>query len=171
MSLLLAPNAAQAFFGGFITGPARRVVLSGLAPTANDAKASGLRPGPLCRFLFRSGKRHRVGQYVSGPPIPLNFRTFNSCTVTSTHVIIVLSPGEKRKREGVMAQGLLVFKSLADALRAGYQVYDRTSTGYLVRMAARLLRSLGHSDAEIGQLLKISQSAVYRLLRVRKDEQ
>ena len=29
--------------------------------------------------------------------------------------------------------GLLVFKSLADALRAGFQVYDRTSEGYLVR--------------------------------------
>jgi hypothetical protein len=30
-------------------------------------------------------------------------------------------------------QGLVVFKSLADALRAGYQIYDRTETGYLVR--------------------------------------
>ncbi len=29
--------------------------------------------------------------------------------------------------------GLVVFKSLADALRAGYQVYDRTESGYLVR--------------------------------------
>jgi hypothetical protein len=29
--------------------------------------------------------------------------------------------------------GLTVFKSLADALRAGFQVYDRTSDGYLVR--------------------------------------
>ena len=29
--------------------------------------------------------------------------------------------------------GLVVFKSLADALRAGYQVYDRTDSGYLVR--------------------------------------
>jgi hypothetical protein len=29
--------------------------------------------------------------------------------------------------------GLLVFKSLADALRAGYQVYDRTTHGYLVK--------------------------------------
>jgi hypothetical protein len=29
--------------------------------------------------------------------------------------------------------GLMVFKSLADALRAGFQVYDRTSEGYLVR--------------------------------------
>lgn len=32
-----------------------------------------------------------------------------------------------------MAAGLMVFKSLADALKAGYQVYDRTSDGYLVR--------------------------------------
>jgi hypothetical protein len=29
--------------------------------------------------------------------------------------------------------GIQVFKTLADALRAGYQVYDRTSEGYLVR--------------------------------------
>lgn len=29
--------------------------------------------------------------------------------------------------------GLVVFKSLADALRAGYQIYDRTDSGYLVR--------------------------------------
>ena len=29
--------------------------------------------------------------------------------------------------------GLHVFKSLAEALRAGYQVYDRTKDGYLVR--------------------------------------
>jgi hypothetical protein len=29
--------------------------------------------------------------------------------------------------------GLMVFRSLADALRAGFQIYDRTSDGYLVR--------------------------------------
>jgi len=29
--------------------------------------------------------------------------------------------------------GLTVFTSLADALRAGFQIYDRTSEGYLVR--------------------------------------
>ena len=29
--------------------------------------------------------------------------------------------------------GMVVFKTLADALRAGYQVYDRTENGYLVR--------------------------------------
>ena len=29
--------------------------------------------------------------------------------------------------------GIQVFKTLADALRAGYTVYDRTSDGYLVR--------------------------------------
>jgi hypothetical protein len=29
--------------------------------------------------------------------------------------------------------GILTFRSLADALRAGYQVYDRTADGYLVR--------------------------------------
>ncbi len=30
--------------------------------------------------------------------------------------------------------GLVVFKSLAQALNAGYQVYDRTADGYLVRV-------------------------------------
>ncbi len=29
--------------------------------------------------------------------------------------------------------GLIVFRSLADALRAGFQIYDRTQDGYLVR--------------------------------------
>ncbi|MBV9439520.1 MAG: hypothetical protein JOZ24_05980 [Candidatus Eremiobacteraeota bacterium] len=29
--------------------------------------------------------------------------------------------------------GIQVFKTLADALRAGYTVYDRTADGYLVR--------------------------------------
>ncbi len=29
--------------------------------------------------------------------------------------------------------GLLVFESLADALRAGFQIYDRIQDGYLVR--------------------------------------
>ena len=30
--------------------------------------------------------------------------------------------------------GVVVFKSLSEALRAGYHVYERTSSGYLVRM-------------------------------------
>ncbi len=29
--------------------------------------------------------------------------------------------------------GLIVFRSLTEALRAGFEVYDRTPTGYLVR--------------------------------------
>jgi hypothetical protein len=29
--------------------------------------------------------------------------------------------------------GILVFKTLAEALVAGFQIYDRTSDGYLVR--------------------------------------
>ena len=29
--------------------------------------------------------------------------------------------------------GLVVFKSLAEALRCGFQVYERTPDGYLVR--------------------------------------
>ena len=32
----------------------------------------------------------------------------------------------------VMA-GIVTFKSLTEAIRAGFQVYDRTSEGYLVR--------------------------------------
>lgn len=32
-----------------------------------------------------------------------------------------------------MAYGMLVFRSLYEAARAGFQPYDRTSTGYLVR--------------------------------------
>ena len=30
--------------------------------------------------------------------------------------------------------GLMVFTSISEALRAGYQVYDRTADGYLVRI-------------------------------------
>jgi len=30
--------------------------------------------------------------------------------------------------------GMVVFGSVAEALRAGYQVYDRTHDGYLVRI-------------------------------------
>ncbi|HEY8314621.1 MAG TPA: hypothetical protein VIG51_10700 [Candidatus Baltobacteraceae bacterium] len=29
--------------------------------------------------------------------------------------------------------GLIIFKSLAEALGAGYQVYDKTADGYVVR--------------------------------------
>jgi hypothetical protein len=29
---------------------------------------------------------------------------------------------------------MMIFRSVADAVRAGYQVYDRTRTGYLVRI-------------------------------------
>ena len=30
--------------------------------------------------------------------------------------------------------GVMVFNSVSEALRAGYQVYDRTADGYLVRI-------------------------------------
>ena len=33
--------------------------------------------------------------------------------------------------------GLLVFKSITEALSAGYQVYDRTADGYLVRIQTK----------------------------------
>ncbi len=29
--------------------------------------------------------------------------------------------------------GLIVFRSVSEALRAGFEIYDRTPTGYLVR--------------------------------------
>ena len=32
-----------------------------------------------------------------------------------------------------MAQGVLIFSSLADAIRLGYQIYDKTKDGYLLR--------------------------------------
>jgi hypothetical protein len=38
----------------------------------------------------------------------------------------------RRRKENEMP-GIQVFNTLADALRAGYQVYDRTEHGYLVR--------------------------------------
>ena len=30
--------------------------------------------------------------------------------------------------------GIVTFRSLAEALKAGYHVYDRTATGYIVRV-------------------------------------
>jgi hypothetical protein len=30
--------------------------------------------------------------------------------------------------------GIVVFRSLAEAIHAGFEVYDRTAEGYLVRM-------------------------------------
>lgn len=35
-------------------------------------------------------------------------------------------------------QGLMVFKSLDEALKAGYHVYDRTTEGYLVRISTAM---------------------------------
>jgi hypothetical protein len=32
-----------------------------------------------------------------------------------------------------MAQGVLVFRSIGEAQRAGFYVYDRTSTGFIAR--------------------------------------
>ena len=42
--------------------------------------------------------------------------------------------------------GLMVFKSLADALRAGFQIYDRTQDGYLVRTRYPSWRSEEHTS-------------------------
>jgi hypothetical protein len=41
-------------------------------------------------------------------------------------------PTGRDGKEGAM-QGVLVFKTLLEALNAGYHVYDRTEHGYLVR--------------------------------------
>lgn len=38
--------------------------------------------------------------------------------------------------------GIVVFKTLAEALRLGYQVYDRTASGYVVRIKIDGLWSL-----------------------------
>ena len=32
-----------------------------------------------------------------------------------------------------MAAGITVFRSLGEAIRAGFEIYDRTATGYVVR--------------------------------------
>ena len=42
-----------------------------------------------------------------------------------------MSSPERRNQD---VAGLLVFSSIAQALRAGFQVYDRTPDGYLVRV-------------------------------------
>lgn len=42
---------------------------------------------------------------------------------------------------------MLVFRSLVDAINAGYQVYDRTETGYLVR--TRTLRGWALAIVEV----------------------
>ena len=39
-----------------------------------------------------------------------------------------------REKGSTEMAGIQVFKTLADALRAGFTVYDRTPDGYLVRM-------------------------------------
>jgi hypothetical protein len=44
-----------------------------------------------------------------------------------------MNPGGTAARKDSEMAGIQVFKTLADALRAGYTVYDRTEHGYLVR--------------------------------------
>jgi hypothetical protein len=51
--------------------------------------------------------------------------------------------------------GLMVFKSLADALRAGFQIYDRTADGYLVR--TRTAKRLGDGP---GLLQRIALTSI-----------
>jgi hypothetical protein len=38
-----------------------------------------------------------------------------------------------RKKVNIMT-GIIRFHSLAEAIRQGYQIYDKTSTGYLLRI-------------------------------------
>jgi hypothetical protein len=42
--------------------------------------------------------------------------------------------------------GILVFSSVGEALRAGFEVYDRTDTGYLVRCRTTRGWALGIVD-------------------------
>lgn len=44
-----------------------------------------------------------------------------------------LSATQIAGKDEIEMAGVMVFKTLADALRAGYHVYDRTEHGYLVR--------------------------------------
>jgi hypothetical protein len=39
--------------------------------------------------------------------------------------------------KGKTMQGILTFSSLEEAVRAGFSVYDRTSSGYIVRAQRR----------------------------------
>jgi|GEM_PF-405588 len=48
------------------------------------------------------------------------------------NVRVYTALGNEAGKENEMP-GIMVFKTLADALRAGYHVYDRTDHGYLVR--------------------------------------
>lgn len=48
-------------------------------------------------------------------------------------------------------QGITVFNSLADAIRAGFELYDRTSYGYLVR--TRTANGWALAIARIGNAL------------------
>jgi Ca2+-binding EF-hand superfamily protein len=32
-----------------------------------------------------------------------------------------------------MSQGMIVFRSVGEALKAGFQIYDRTQNGYIAR--------------------------------------
>ena len=47
-----------------------------------------------------------------------------------------------------------VFTSLPDAIRAGYQVYDRTNTGYLVRTRTDQGWALAIVDFEAGRSIR-----------------
>jgi hypothetical protein len=43
-------------------------------------------------------------------------------------------PGCRQLRKEVtMARGMLVFRSIGEALKAGFQIYDRTPNGYIAR--------------------------------------
>jgi hypothetical protein len=54
---------------------------------------------------------------------------------------------EESTMEAIMS-GVLVFRSLAEAIRAGFHVYDRTRDGYLMR--TRTARGWAFALARIG---------------------
>jgi hypothetical protein len=47
--------------------------------------------------------------------------------------MLMTSRADRRGGKEQAMPGIMVFKTLADALHAGYHVYDRTDHGYLVR--------------------------------------
>ncbi len=48
-------------------------------------------------------------------------------------------------------QGVITFTSLSSALRAGYQVYERTENGYLVRIKTHAGWALARVQVTRGQ--------------------
>ena len=75
-----------------------------------------------------------AGEIVAiGPKFHQILKKFRAKILNQFATKAVIIDRERNGKEVPQMAGLMVFKSLADALRAGYQVYDRTADGYLVR--------------------------------------